>query len=303
MDLFGFIKSRPRQSMDSSDIVARYQRLRPIRLRLNNELVRRLSRDALDEGAKKLGILRNGMFVFDSEDEASVLMDYCVYDVYRKNRNAVDQYLRDCPPDPDSEELACLHAMQQATYSLVAALRIEPGVGCQVRNLFTDQTQLLADVGFSKTAQPGVLMATRLLDFGDFVTTSGVALPVGVLNDDELIEWERRLRAGKNAHRFDPAPLIRACLQRGASSHVRYEELNPQRRSDDGAGVPPTGISAQGRRALEKPRTSKPMMNRRCRCGSGKMFKNCCGKRKGPLQEGSQSPSSQHDVTGCGRAE
>lgn len=32
------------------DISARYRRLRPIRLRLNNELVSRLSRDALDDG-------------------------------------------------------------------------------------------------------------------------------------------------------------------------------------------------------------------------------------------------------------
>ena len=293
MGLFGFIKSTPRQTTVLPDIVAHYQRLRPIHLRLNNELVRRLSRDVLDEGAKKLGILRGGMFVFDSEDESSVLMDYCIYDVYRKGRNAVDQYLHDCPPDPDSDEMACLHAMQHATYALVVVLRTEPGVGCQIRNLYTEETRLLADIGISKSAQPGVVFVTRLLDFGGFVTTSGAALPVGILSSDELDEWQRKLRKGAAVDRYDPAPLIRSCLQRGASSRVRYEYegvnegLSTQRRSDVGESVPPAGTSAQPKRTLEKRHKSKAMTNRRCRCGSGKMFKNCCGKRSSQLREGS----------------
>jgi len=63
-------------SRDLKDIVARYKRLRPVRLRLNNELVQRLPIDALKEGAKRIGMLRNGTFVFENEDESSVLMDY-----------------------------------------------------------------------------------------------------------------------------------------------------------------------------------------------------------------------------------
>ena len=175
--------------------------------------------------------------------------------------------------------MACLRAMQHATYALVAVLRVEPGVGCQVRNLFTEETRLLADIGFSKTAQPGTLIATRLLDFGGFVATGGAALPVGILANDELDEWQRKIRAGADDDRFDPAPLIRACLQRGASAKVRYETPNTNRRSDVGGDSPPAGTSAQRGRALAKRHASKPVTNRRCRCGSGKMYKNCCGKR------------------------
>lgn len=279
MGLFGFGKATFPKATVSKDIVARYQRFRSTLLRLNNELVRRLSRDVLNDGAKRIGILRGGMFVFDNEDESSVLMDYCIYDVYRKGRNAVEQYLCDSPPDPDSDEMACLHAMQHATYTLVAAQRVEPGVGCHVRNLFTEETRLLVDIGFSKTAQPGVVIATRLLDFGGFVVTSGAALPVGILNNDELDAWQQKLRAGVDDDHFDPAPLIRSCLQGGASSNIRYEGVDTQRRSDVGGGFPPTETSARKKRVLAKRHASKPVMNRRCRCGSGKMFKNCCGKR------------------------
>jgi hypothetical protein len=206
-------------------------------------------------------------------------MDYCIYNVYRKGRNAVEQYLCDCPPDPDSDEMACLRAMQHAIYALVAVLRVEPSVGCHVRNLFTEETRLLVDIGFSETAQPGAVIATRLLDFGGFVATTGAALPLGILDNDELDEWQRKLRAGVDDERSDPAPLIRTCLQRGASSYIRYEGMNTQRRSDVGGGSPPAGTSAQQSRALAKRHASKAVTNRRCRCGSGKMFKNCCGKR------------------------
>ena len=280
MGLFGFSKASSSPIPLFQDIAAHYERLRPIRWRLNNELVRRLSRDVLHEGAKKIDILRGGMFVFDNEGETSVLMDYCIYDVYRQGRNAVEQYLCDVPPDPDSDEMACLRAMQHATYTLVAVLRVEPDVGCHVRNLFTEETRLLADVGFSKTAQFGAVISTRLLDFGGFVTTGGAALPVGILDNDALDEWQRKIRAGADDDRFDPAPFIRTCLQAGASANIRYEEMNTQRQSDVGRGSPPAETSAQRGRAVAKRQASKAMTNRRCSCGSGKMYKNCCGKHK-----------------------
>ncbi len=290
MGLFGFGKASLPQdavsgdttSNDKSpkDIVARYRSIRSIRLRLNDELVHRLSTEVLKEGARRIGILRDGTFVFDNEDETSVLMDYCIYDVYHEGRNAVEQYLCDSPPNSDSVEMACLHAMQHATYTVVAVLRVEPGVGCHVRNLFTEETRLLVDSGFSKTAQPGAAIMTRLLDFGDFVTTGGAALPLGILNNAELDEWQRKLSSGVDDDQFDPAPLICACLQQGASSHIRYEGMEAQRRVDVGESASPVKISAKQSRALEKQYTSKPKANRRCKCGSGKMVKNCCGKRE-----------------------
>jgi hypothetical protein len=69
--------------------------------------------------------------------------------------------------------------MQHATYAFVAILRVEPGVGCHVRNLFTEETRLLVDIGFSKTAKPGAVLATRLLDFGGFAATGDAALSLG----------------------------------------------------------------------------------------------------------------------------
>lgn len=260
------------------NLVARYQRLRPTRLRLNNELVRRLSRDVLHEGGKRLGLLRGDTFVFEDEDQSSVLMDYCIYDVFRAGRNAVDQYLCECPPEPDSDEMVCLRAMQQATYSLIVVEQVEPGVGCHVRNLFTEETRLLIDIGLSQTAVRNGVIATRLVDFGDYIATGGAALPLGVLDHNSLEEFQRQLRHCKDDSDFDPAPLIRECLRRGASDYVSYAEPGVRQRVRSKKPLPRIEDPVGRKRELAAYQASRSG-TRRCRCGSGKMYKNCCGKK------------------------
>ena len=62
----------------------------------------------LYDGAKRIGILHGGTIVFDNEDQSCVLADYCIYNVRRQGRNAVEQYLCDCSPDPGSDDMVCL---------------------------------------------------------------------------------------------------------------------------------------------------------------------------------------------------
>jgi hypothetical protein len=260
------------------NLVARYQRLRLTRLRLNNELVRRLSRDVLYEGARQLGILHGKTIVFDNEDQSSVLMDYCIYDVFRAGRNAIDQYLCECPPEPGSDEGICLQAMQRATFALIVVECIEPGVGCYVRNLFTEETRLLIDMGLSQTGMPGGILATRLLDFGDYIATGGAGLLLGVLEHASWEELRQMLPPGWDDPDFDPAPLIRECLRQGASEHIAYEQVSVPRKTRSQRPLPRLEDLGQRKRELTAHQAGLESANRRCRCGSGKMYKNCCGK-------------------------
>jgi hypothetical protein len=100
------------------ELIARYKQLRVVAQQLNLKLVSHLDKSVLDEGAKKLGLLRNGVFFFDSEEQTSILMDYCVHDVIRNGINAPERMLRTAPPPPDSDEMECLQAQLRSTYSL-----------------------------------------------------------------------------------------------------------------------------------------------------------------------------------------
>ncbi len=249
-------------------IISRYKHLRAVGRNLSHKLVERLSKDVLHEGGKKLGILHRGTLVFNSEDESSVLMDYCLYDVPRKGRNAIEQYLIDSAPAPESDEMTCLRAMQQAIYSLFVVESVIRGFGVIVRDLLSNETILVVDMGFGSTAQPGLLFASRLLFHEGFAITGGAALPISVLPEDErdtITNELARTVIADTEGRFDPAPIIRSCLRQGCSSHVQYQD--------------PTGRLIAQHRASKSVRSSKAGRNAPCPCGSGKKFKNCCMKK------------------------
>ena len=262
--------------LSAQDLVARYRRLRGVCKDLNNAMVHRFAKDALHEGGRKLGMMQGNTLVFGNEDDMSVLMDYCLYHVRRNGRNAVEQYCCDHPPLAGTDEAACLRAMQNAIYSLFRVDAVEPGVGLAVTDVATDEQYLLVDIGLSQTAKPGVVFFSRLLLFEDFAATGGAAIPLGWLSSDKLPafcdEWKHVSDA--RAVDYDPAPLIRDCLRHGLTDHTRY--LDPPSspvRQPQMARVP-----RKQRAALLK-LSGKSDPTRRCPCGSGKMFKNCCMKK------------------------
>jgi hypothetical protein len=257
---------------ERTELVSRYKRLRSVGLNLNNKLVSRLSKDALHEGGRRLEILHNNTLVFNSEDESSILMDYCLYNVRSKGRNAIEQYLIDSPPDPESDEMACLRAMQHATYSMFLVQTVERGLGVVARDLRSNETVLIIDMGFGSTAKPGLIFASRLLFHDGFAMTGGAALPVGLPPKDQqeaviakVMKALSAAAASSDEGLFDPAPLISACLDKGLSSNIQY-------------GEPPTRVSKR-QQQLDNMQSAKVGRNDRCPCGSGKKFKHCCMKR------------------------
>jgi hypothetical protein len=139
---------------------------------------------------------------------------------------------------------------------------VERGLGVTVRDLRSHETILVVDMGFGSTAQPGLVLATRLLQHDGFAITGGAALPIGILPKGEGQALAQKLAESMTPDEkgyCDPAPMISACLKQGCSSNVQYQELVGQRR------------------ALTSPVTVG--RNSPCPCGSGKKFKQCCMKR------------------------
>lgn len=204
---------------------ARYEHLRAVGRDLNQRLMELLSKELIETGARDLGLFRRGRLVLDSEDQLSVLMDHCIYDLRRDGRNAVERSLDESPPDPDSDEMLCLRAMQSAVYSLFAIESVEPGLGVTARNLLSRDEVLVADLGLAQTAGPGLVLASRMLFFEEFAMTGGAALSLGTLSGRERDAWVEKLsKMGQRTERgfADPAPVIRECLRQGAAERIRY---------------------------------------------------------------------------------
>lgn len=104
--------------IDHARVLERYRRLREVGYRLNNLLANSVPKKTLDECGRILGFLRKGTLVFETEDEAALLMDYCIYDPQPDGSNLVTRFLEKSPLPADSEEMRILQAMTHAYYSL-----------------------------------------------------------------------------------------------------------------------------------------------------------------------------------------
>jgi hypothetical protein len=256
-------------------LLPRYKHLRQVGTQLNTRLVKSLPKSVLDEGGRKLGLLKKNVLTLDTEDELAVLMDYCIHDIRRQGSNAVERFLAESPPPVGSDEMVILEAMRQARYSLFVVEAREPGVGVHVRDLLRDEPLFLVDVGFSSTGAPGFALAARITAPEGITQTTGAALPIGMLPPAGRAEVVQAL-VGKfkdaDFRNLSPAQaselsamIIRTCLQHGAAEHIAYTE--PGQPMGHGRAPPALPARHVGR-------------NERCPCGSGKKFKHCCGGRK-----------------------
>jgi hypothetical protein len=258
-----------------AEVLPAYRRLRQIGIQLNHKLVKLLSTPTLNLGAMKLGILKNGTFVFESEDETSVLMDFCIHNIQVDGLTAVQRYLEQSPPPSDSDEMVLLTAMLSGFYSLIQVVEAEYSVGVTVHDVLRGDTYFVADIGIGSTAEAGALFATRLFclkDYG-FHVTGGAGLPVdGPTLAKISKELDREFAPGTDFADLTPteesdlaALVIRVCRASGMSSYIGY------------------GASAEGSSRKEKPIDPREVWranpNDPCPSGSGRKFKTCCGRR------------------------
>jgi hypothetical protein len=225
-----------------ADLLPRYKRLRQSAVGLNSRLVKSLSQNVLNEGGKKLGILRRNVLTLDSADELAVLMDYCIFDVRRSGVNAVERFLAKSPPPQDSDEMAILLGMRQAYYSLFAVEAVERGVGVHAKDLLRDEPRFLMDVGLSSSAPHGMILATRVLAPENIGMTGGAALPVGVLSASQRAAFLQSVAThfpGVDFRNLAPQEasdltghIIRTCLQHGAAERIAYVDPKPRRWGD-----------------------------------------------------------------------
>jgi len=257
----------------NADLVPIYKRFRQAGVRLNNKLVESLDGDTMKEGGRRLGILRKDILVFDTEDQASVLMDYCIYNMYTDGLNAVQRYLAESPPRRDSDEMLFLNAMLRAHYSIFQVIEVERGVGVVVEDLLRGGTSILIDINFASIAREGMALATRVIPVEDFFMTGGAGLPVTNAELNKIArETKRIFDPATDVTRLTPdqesdltALIIRTCLESGMGSRIAYEEpgqpTSPRKQTSDARSV----------RVANR--------NDPCPCGSGRKYKTCCGRR------------------------
>ena len=269
--------------IDRAGLLADYYRLREVSRSLHNRLIKQIPKLVLTSSAERLGLLSPGpgrhskeVLLLEDEYEISVLMDYCLYHGRRDGRTVIDQALAEAQPAAGSDELLLLQAMQEARFSVFAVEESAPGIGVQVRDVLRDEPLFLVDIGFSQTADPGLVLAGNVISLPGLSMTTGAMLPVDrTILEDLLQQLPTRFatatigqfrQLSPNDQSELAACVICACLAGGAASYVEPRDVKT------GLHEPPLPHGSHPRAARRPPR------NAPCPCGSGQKFKRCCGR-------------------------
>jgi hypothetical protein len=108
--------------------------------------------------------------------------------------------------------------------------------------LLRDESRFLTDVGLSRSAPLGLILATRVMAPEGIGMTCGAALPVGVLSASDRAAFLQSVTAlcpSVDFRSLSPQEashltglIIRTCLQLGAAGHVAYVDPKPRRWGD-----------------------------------------------------------------------
>jgi hypothetical protein len=183
-------------------------------------------KQAMEEVGRAIGILRNGVLVFDTEDMPAVLADCCLYDWLENGKNLVRRYSETHPAKPGTDESYLLNAYLQAKYRILLTGTAVPGAGIHCRDALNGGDLFLMDRAFSYSlADGGGALATRTIPLGDYWMSGGAALPV--YKNEFLQEAFRRIDSERQRWLDRPGEMalmiVRACLAAGAAEHIAYE--------------------------------------------------------------------------------
>lgn len=215
--------------LPSSKDIEHYKQCREIAMLFNPKLVEQLPKSAINECAKKLGLLQRNTLVFNCEDEVSVLMDYCLFHFRVNKVNVISRYLLVSPPEKDSIEMELLKTMQKAYYSLLIVKKVIANKGVLVFDYVNEKDIFLIDLGLSISADTGLMFASHIVPIGQFYRTSGAMLPIPAsLFEDEIVPITEKFFT-KNDY-LSPAQealfaaqVIRVALKADVMENVRYQ--------------------------------------------------------------------------------
>lgn len=171
-------------------------------MKLNHKIMDKcLDRITLKKSGKLLGISKRGTFVFDSEDETSVLMDFALNDYRFVNKNVVERYQEKYGYE-DKIEKDILNALTNSYTSLFKIISIKPLENTLIlEDLLNDKEGniKLMDIAFSKTlTEENFLIFTRILTFKDFNMTSGVSFIFPSGKENFLVkQYNKKIRDRK----------------------------------------------------------------------------------------------------------
>jgi hypothetical protein len=169
--------------MTRDEVLQRYRHLRLISIGHHSGALKFLSRQALLEHAKRLGLAAGGMLVAESEAEMTLVFDLALYTAKEGRSRALDRYARATPLPPGSDAARMLEAMRHARFSVWRINQRHETAGLIITDVLREADVWLVDVWLvdeqlETSAPEDLCFAGRICQPDDFAMSCGVVVPV-----------------------------------------------------------------------------------------------------------------------------
>ncbi len=202
---------------------------------LHTRILKNPNLDEIKTCAKQLGLWHHKTVSYKNDTELELLMDYRVY-AYRPNGfNMAEKYLRLNKAKLSDYQQALLARMCLARY---AVYQVEASNGTDtvtVADVFIKNRFELVDHQLAKTATTGMVIASHVIDLGEFAIQSGGLLPLNraLLQDDEVINVLERIDDDSYVdYLLNPTnnaklarAIISASIRLGHTDNATYREV------------------------------------------------------------------------------
>ena len=174
----------------------RYQEYRQVGQQLNTNILQTYSdQELILNSAESLGIEHNGVDIqYDYQSDMAVHFEFMLYEYRRENQTAAEQYFEEERWDTNMER-TILESTLEAETSLFEITTIDESADrLELTDLRTGGDEVsIVDINLSHTAEPGVLLFVRPVQYEEFTITSGVSFPFPAEKKANLLdECERR---------------------------------------------------------------------------------------------------------------
>src|SRR3954464_7935424 len=181
--------------MTRDEVLQRYRHLRAISTGHHSGALKSLSRQALLEPAKRLGLAAAGMLVAESEAEMTLVFDLALYTAKDGRSRALDRYARATPLPPGSDAARMLEAMRHARFSVWGIKQRHEAAGLIITDVLREAEVWLVDEQLEASASEGLSFAGRICEPDRFAMSCGVVVPVYRELIDEvardMLAWRR----------------------------------------------------------------------------------------------------------------
>ena len=177
------------------NLLKKYKTYRKISKELINKIINScLDHDILMRSGILLNIVKEGTFVFDSENEADVLMDFALNEYKVNNKNTIKIYKEKILWRNEIEK-DILHAFLSSYTSLFKIVSIDKAENTfLLSDILNKKDNIkIIDTGLSQSAIPGLLLFMRLVPFKDFNMTSGIAFGFPGNSEKYLVKMYKKM--------------------------------------------------------------------------------------------------------------